>query len=324
MWMYWVNLFENDEFLDYFDDLKNEWNNFKAFLFDSISHFEEEKYKEDLEFLNIFIALEIFAWKKGYFSKDISLELKNWIKKNDFLVCKKYIEIWLKAINFFKKNKNIELKELLKESWEYKTFLKNIDDLEKRLKLISTDKECSIKIAIWTKSPPKVAAIEEAIERCIYFKEKNIEIISLKVESWISDMPITIEENMDWAKNRAKNRAKNCKKEIDADFYVWMEWWVNIFLEKAYLFWVVYILDKNWKWHFGMSNMMEVPEFFRQKIYDEGQELWPVLSEVTKEENASKKWWAFWHWSDDMLTRKDQFILAFLSWIVPFFNKYYK
>lgn len=178
----------------------------------------------------------------------------------------------------------------------------------------------TIKIAIWTKSPPKILAIEEAISKCIYFENKDIEIIPLKVESGISDMPISIEENMTWA----KNRAENCKKEIQADFYIWMEWWTNIILDKAYLFWVVYILDNSWKGHFWMSNMMEIPEFFRQKIYDEKLELWPVLSEITKEENASKKWWAFAHWSDDMLTRKDQFILAFLSGIVPFFNKYYK
>ena len=61
-----------------------------------------------------------------------------------------------------------------------------------------------MKIAIWTKSPPKIAAIEEAIKKCVYFKWMEIEIVSLKVNSDISDMPITMEENMSWAKNRAK------------------------------------------------------------------------------------------------------------------------
>ena len=172
-----------------------------------------------------------------------------------------------------------------------------------------------MKIAIWTKSPPKVAAIEEAIKKCIYFKGEKIEIIPLKVNSDISE-----EENMLWA----LNRANNCKKEIKADFYVWMEGWTTIIKNKAYLFWVVYILDNNWKWHYWFSNKMEVPEYFRQKIYDENLELWPILSEATKEENASKKWWAFGHWSDNMLTRKDQFLLAFLSAIPAFYNKYYK
>ncbi len=177
-----------------------------------------------------------------------------------------------------------------------------------------------MKIVIWTKSPPKVAAIEEAVKNCPYFKWQNIEIIELKVNSDISDMPISIEENMLWA----KNRANNCKKEINADFYIGMEWWTSKIWEKAYLFWVVYILDNNWNWHYWFSNMMEVPKYFEEKIYNEWLELWPVLSEATKEENASKKWWAFWHWSDNLLTRKDQFIFAFNSAIPPFFNKYYK
>jgi len=144
-----------------------------------------------------------------------------------------------------------------------------------------------MKIAIWTKSPPKVKAIQQAIDEVVYFKDMNIEVIPLKVSSDISDMPISLEENM----LGAKNRAHNCKKEVEADLYIWMEWWTTMIEDKAYLFGVVYILDKNWNSHYGISNMMEVPEYFRKKIYDEGLELWPVLSEATKEENASKKWW---------------------------------
>lgn len=176
-----------------------------------------------------------------------------------------------------------------------------------------------MKIAIWTKSPPKVAAIEEVIKKCIYFENKNIEIIPLKVESNISDMPLSIEENMLWA----KNRAENSKNEVSADFYIGMEWWTSKIGEKAYLFWVVYILDNNWKWHYGFSNMMEVPEQFEKRLYENWEELWPVLTEVTWVAWASKKTWAFGHWSDDMLVRKDQFMFAFLSAIPPFYNKYY-
>jgi len=177
-----------------------------------------------------------------------------------------------------------------------------------------------MKIAIWTKSPPKVNAIEEAIENCKYFEWENIEFTTLKVDSWISDMPTSLEENMKWA----ENRAKNSKKEIKADLYIWMEWWMHILGEKAYLFWVVYVLDNNWEWHYGFSNMMEVPKLFKHRIYENNQELWPVLTELSWEQWASQKNWAFGHWSDNLLTRKDQFMFAFLSAIPPFYNKYYK
>lgn len=176
-----------------------------------------------------------------------------------------------------------------------------------------------MKIVIWTTAAPKVAAIEEAVKTCPYFEWINVEIVPLKVESGISDMPLSEEENMTWA----RNRAINAKKEEMADFYVWMEGWTTMIWDKAYLFWVVYIMDNEWNWHFWFSNRMEVPEIFRKRIYDNLEDLGPVLTEITWVEWASKKTWAFWAWSDDMLTRKDQFLLAFLSAIPAFYNKYY-
>lgn len=177
-----------------------------------------------------------------------------------------------------------------------------------------------MKIVIWTTAAPKVAAIEEAVKKCSYFEGVEVEIIPLKVESGISDMPLSEEENMTWA----RNRAIACKLEVEADFYVWMEGWTTMIWDRAYLFWVVYILDNSWNWHYWFSNRMEVPEIFRKRIYDNLEDLGPVLTEITWVEWASKKTWAFGAWSDDMLTRKDQFLLAFLSAIPAFYNKYYK
>lgn len=176
-----------------------------------------------------------------------------------------------------------------------------------------------MKIVIWTTNPAKLKAIEEAISKCIYFKWENIEIIPFKVESGVSDMPLTLEENMTWA----KNRSLNCKKEMIWDLYVWMEWWTQIIWEKAYLFWVVYILNNEWVWHFWISNMMEVPNVFVDRLYKNKEILWDVLEELTWIAWASKKDWAFWAWSDNILTRKDQFKFAFLSAIPGFYNNFY-
>jgi non-canonical (house-cleaning) NTP pyrophosphatase len=155
-------------------------------------------------------------------------------------------------------------------------------------------------IAIWTKSPPKIEAIKEAIKKCVYFEWKDIEIIAEKVDSWISDMPTSLDENILWAQNRAKNLKKNW---INADLYIWMEWWTTEIWNKAYLFWVVWIMDNSWNWHIWISPMMQVPNEFHRRIYENWEELWPILTEITQVEWASQKTWAFWHWSDDMLTR---------------------
>lgn len=180
-------------------------------------------------------------------------------------------------------------------------------------------------LAIWTKSPPKVKAIQEASQTCVYFEGKAIELISEKVESWVSDMPLSLEENITWARNRAHNMKKLLDSQNKtADFYVWMEGWTTIIEEKAYLFGAVYIIDNHWNWHLWLSPFMEVPELFKKRIYENQEELWPVLAEITGTQNVSKKTGAFGHWSDNMLTRQDQFMLAFTSAICPFYNKYYK
>ncbi|MDD4151077.1 MAG: inosine/xanthosine triphosphatase [Candidatus Gracilibacteria bacterium] len=177
-----------------------------------------------------------------------------------------------------------------------------------------------MKIAIGTTAAPKIAAIEEGIKKCPFFEGINVEIIPMSVKSGISDMPLSEEENM----TGAKNRAIACKSEIEADFYIGMEGGTTMIGNKAYLFGVVYIMNNSGEGHFGFSNRMEMPEIFRKRVYDNLEDLGPVLTEITGVEGASKKTGAFGAWSDDLLTRKEQFLLAFLSAIPAFYNKYYK
>ena len=132
-------------------------------------------------------------------------------------------------------------------------------------------------------------------------------------------MPISLDETILWA----KNRAHNVSKITDANFYIWMEWWTTLIWEKAFLFGCVYIVSPDWKEHFWLSPMMELPTEFQRRIYENWEELGPVLQEISWELWASQKSGSFWHWSDNMLTRKDQFSLAFIAAISPFFNQYY-
>lgn len=178
-----------------------------------------------------------------------------------------------------------------------------------------------MKIIIWTKAIPKVEAIKNWIKELPYIDIKDTEIITIKVESLVSDMPISIKECMDWA----KNRALNCKKEISKwDFFIWMEWWTTMIWEKAYLFWVVYVLNQEWEWHFWFSAFLEVPEVFRDWIYNQKKTLEEVHLEKFWNQDVWQKNGSFWQWSDNLIQRKDMFQIAFICAISPFFNKYYK
>ena len=178
-----------------------------------------------------------------------------------------------------------------------------------------------MKIAIWTTRTPKIDGIKEWIEKCPYFKSEKINYITQKVSSDIADMPLSIEETMQWA----KNRARNLKKEwIEANFYIWIEGWTYILDDKAYLVGIVYVENKEWEGHFGFSPAIEVPEKVKKMLYEEWKELWPIMEELSWILDIRSANGSMWAWSDDMLKRKDEFVQAFQAAISPFLNKYYK
>ena len=180
-----------------------------------------------------------------------------------------------------------------------------------------------MKIAIWTTRKAKVEWIKEWVSKCPYFDDvrNDLTYILEKVPSDISDMPLSLEETMEWAKNRAKNLKK---KWVDADFYIWIEGWAYKLWDRAYLVWIVYVENKEWEWHYGFSPAIEIPKKIEKMLYEEWKELWPIMEELSwildiRSENGS-----MWAWSDNMLQRKDEFVQAFQAAISPFFNKYYK
>lgn len=180
-----------------------------------------------------------------------------------------------------------------------------------------------MKIAIGTLKAPKVEWIKSGVNTCPYFEKikDRVEYILLSVPSDISDMPLSIEETMQWA----KNRAQNIKKEwILADYYVGIEGWTTTIWDKKYIGWIVYVENNMWEWHFGFSPMLEVPIKVEKMLYEDWLELGPVMSELSGITNIASQNGSMWAWSDDMFTRKDEFEDAFKAAIAPFFNKFYQ
>ena len=180
-----------------------------------------------------------------------------------------------------------------------------------------------MKIAIWTLREPKIEWIKEWVNNTPYLKDisDQISYVLEKVPSDVSDMPLSIEETMKGAENRARNLQD---KWIEADYYVWIEWWTTDFMWKKYIFWSVYILNSEWEWHFGLSPMMEVPKLVETELYVHWKELWDVMWELSWSVDIRSENWSMWAWSDDMFTRRDEFATAFKAAIAPFYNDYYK
>jgi inosine/xanthosine triphosphatase len=179
-----------------------------------------------------------------------------------------------------------------------------------------------MKIAIGTERAPKVDGIKAGVAACPYLKDvaSSIEYILKSVPSDIADMPLSVEETMTGARNRARNLVK---AGIDADYYIGIEGGTTSILGKKYLGGIVYIENRSGEGHFGFSPHMEVPEAVERMLYEEGLELGPIMAELSGKTDIRSENGSMGAWSEDMLTRQDEFESAFKAAISPFYNKYY-
>lgn len=178
-----------------------------------------------------------------------------------------------------------------------------------------------MKIAIGTLRKPKIDGIAAGVTQCPYFKEHlDIEYLPQEVSSDIAHMPLTVDEVMQGAMNRAQNMKKN---NVEADYYIGIEGGTTRFGEKAYIFGCVYIENVSGEGHFGFSPMVEVPSVVERLLYEEGKELGPVMGELSGKTDIRSENGSMGAWTDDMFTRKDEFSVAFQAAIAPFYNQYY-
>lgn len=177
--------------------------------------------------------------------------------------------------------------------------------------------------AIGTTNKPKSEAIEQVLATSNYTKWQAT-FSNYKVASWVSDMPLSLEE----IRTGAKNRAIYCRrKNLDAEYYVGMEGWVykDYEWENYWLMWVVYIENQDGKGHYGYSYHLEVPEKVAERLFDgRGHDLEMIMHELSGEENIGDTGGSPSLWSDGMLIRKDEFVFATQCALSPFFNTFYK
>jgi inosine/xanthosine triphosphatase len=180
-----------------------------------------------------------------------------------------------------------------------------------------------MRLAIGTLRKPKLDGIKDGVAACPYFRDtqEKIEFLPTAAESGIAHMPLSVGETMAGAKNRANHLVS---QNIVADYYVGIEGGAARVADRAFLFGCVYIRDKAGRGHFGFSPAIEIPIAIERMLYEEGKELGPVMGELSGKLDIRSENGSMGAWSDDMLTRKDEFAAAFKAAIAPFYNGYYR
>jgi inosine/xanthosine triphosphatase len=158
----------------------------------------------------------------------------------------------------------------------------------------------NMKFALGTTNKAKEKAVREWSESEGIV---DFELNCVKVESGVSDMPMSDEECIDGAINRAKN---SLLEDLDAEYGIGMEGGVSTINDTMFLCGWVAIVNREGKAGIGCSGHIEVPDSIRVEI-ENGKELGPLLGEMHERDvrNNEGAWGIF---TNGRITRSDSFL----------------
>ncbi len=128
------------------------------------------------------------------------------------------------------------------------------------------------RVAVGSKNPAKVHAVQDILIA------ENIEVISIKAESYVSSQPFTDEET----REGAINRSKEALQLSDADFGMGLEGGVYKQGERLYLCNWGALITKNKEIYVAGGLRLPLPNAIANKLYD-GLELSEALRHVKPE-----------------------------------------
>jgi inosine/xanthosine triphosphatase len=151
-----------------------------------------------------------------------------------------------------------------------------------------------VKIAIGSKNPAKVQAVNNVFQ--------DAEILSLSVESGVSEQPFSDDETIEGA----VNRAKNCLIHSHADMGIGLEGGVVQTKQGLFLCnWGAMVTRDSIIWIAGGARIL-LPDSVATRLIN-GEELGPVMDDFTKKANISKKEGAIGVFTNERITRAEMF-----------------
>lgn len=159
----------------------------------------------------------------------------------------------------------------------------------------------SSKVAIGTKNPAKIKAVEIAFRKL--WPDSQFEFVALDVASGISAQPMTDAESI----TGARNRALAAIKAISADYGVGLEGGIQdvngLYFDSG---WCV-VVDKSGVEGVASSAKIPVPEKMMEYV-SRGEELGLVLERFSQVENIKQKEGHFGLMTDNAITRTEGYV----------------
>jgi inosine/xanthosine triphosphatase len=165
-----------------------------------------------------------------------------------------------------------------------------------------------MKIIVGSLNPVKINAAKSAFSK--FWKDTDVS--GTDMPSDVSHMPMTEDECIKGAINRARKALNN-----GADFGVGLEGGVKETEYGMFLLSWAAVADKEGNLGLGSGGSFALPEIIAKRIM-EGEELGPVMDDITNTEDVKKKQGAIGFFTDGKLNRTTGFETAILFALTRF------
>ena len=182
------------------------------------------------------------------------------------------------------------------------------------------------RIAAGSTRRPKLNAVQEAADlfRCYFSADTTIEVHGYEVESGVSHTPLSREELMQGARQRAETLAARLAATEDAaNFYVGLEGGLDVMEEQSrrrvFLESWAYVTDGE-RGHFGCSGSIEIPEALAEEVVIRGTELSAAIDDFAGQAGIRDAQGAWGVLSGNLILRQESFRVAVVAAFAPFYN----
>jgi inosine/xanthosine triphosphatase len=182
-------------------------------------------------------------------------------------------------------------------------------------------------IAVGSTRKPKLAAVREALEGIgtLLAPETSIEIFGIEVESGVNHTPLSREESMRGARQRAEMLQRIAQQTSKPwNYFVGLEGGLDSIVNggehRVFLESWAYVSD-GMRGHFGRSGAIELPEALAEEVFVRGTELSVAIDKFAGEAGIRDAQGAWGVLSGDKITRQEAFRVALIAAFAPFFNQ---
>jgi inosine/xanthosine triphosphatase len=155
-----------------------------------------------------------------------------------------------------------------------------------------------LKVAIGTTNPAKVQAIQKAFQE----QYGEVHFQCLKTDSHVSEQPLSDQETIEGA----LNRAKNVLKAADSDVGIGLEGGVSESLYGMFVCNWGALVDLDGNEIIGGGARISLPNEISREL-KAGKELGPLMDEYTQRTGIRKKEGAIGVFTNSLMTREDMF-----------------